>query len=181
MAMPLLAALLATITQARADIMISNPISGPPATPGDGLLVDYYKTASPPGTISNAQAYIAGNLPSASFISTGVGYPFASPGGTIDDTSTLSTYLGNNDAASLSNPSVGMNTLEDSIYHFTGFINITAANLTTTFQLGSDDGGDSLDQRNSGDRQRRRSLLQHRLANGRFHGAGALRREFDLL
>ena len=140
MAMPLLAALLATITQARADIMISNPISGPPATPGDGLLVDYYKTASPPGTISNAQAYIAGNLPSASFISTGVGYPFASPGGTIDDTSTLSTYLGNNDAASLSNPSVGMNTLEDSIYHFTGFINITAANLTTTFQLGSDDG-----------------------------------------
>ena len=51
----------------------------------------------------------------------------------------MSTYLGS-DAASLSNPSVGTNTLEDSIYHFTGYINITSANLTTTFQLGSDDG-----------------------------------------
>ncbi len=51
----------------------------------------------------------------------------------------MSTYLGS-DAASLSNQSVGANTLEDSIYHFTGYINITAANLTTTFQLGSDDG-----------------------------------------
>jgi hypothetical protein len=131
--------LFTTLSQVRADITISNPVSGPPATPGDGLLVDYYKSDSTPGSISNAQAYIAGNSASATFISTGVGYPYASPGGTLDDSSTLSTYLGS-DAASLSNSSVGTNTLGDSIYHYTGFINITAANETTTFSLGSDDG-----------------------------------------
>ena len=117
-ALALLAVLLATVAQSRADITISNPISGPPATPGDGLLADYYKTADPPETIANAQAFIAVNSPTATFISTGVGYPFANPGGTIDDGSSLSTYLGS-DAANLSNP-VGGNTLDDSIYHFTG-------------------------------------------------------------
>ena len=70
-----------------------------------------------------------------------MGYPYASPGSTVDDSTSLSTYLGS-DASSLSNPSVGTNTLDASIYHYTGFINITSADLTTTFFLGSDDGSE---------------------------------------
>jgi hypothetical protein len=128
-------------SHAKADITISDPVSGPPATSGDGLSVDYYKTGSAPGSIANALAFIASNSPDSTFISTGVGYPASSPGSTVDDSTSLSTYLGS-DAASLSNASVGTNTLDDSIYHYTGFINITTANLTTTFALGSDDGSE---------------------------------------
>jgi PEP-CTERM motif len=126
-------------SQASADITISNPVAGPPATSGDGLSVDYYKLSTNPESIAFSQSYIAGNLPDSTFISTGVGYPFSNAGSTTGDDTTLSTYLGS-DALSLSNPSVGTNTLDQSIYHYTGFINITSANLTTTFALGSDDG-----------------------------------------
>jgi hypothetical protein len=126
-------------SQAHAQITIGNPVAPPPTTPGDGLHVDYYKLTTFPETIAFSENYIANNAPNATFISTGVGYPSNNPGGTVSDSTSLSTYLGP-DAATLSNPSVGSNTLDQSIYHYTGYIDITTANLTTTFFLGSDDG-----------------------------------------
>ena len=73
-----------------------------------GLQGFYYGNGIAPGSIANAQSYIAAHNPLATFTSTNVEYP--NNGIAIPDGNTLATFLGV-DATSLSNSSVKTNTL----------------------------------------------------------------------
>jgi PA14 domain len=141
----------------RADLLVfSNPDAPLPATSGNGLLGDYYRPTGgfEPGTIANANTYIAGNSADATFISTGINYAAGSvygSGNAVSDSTPVSTYLGS-DAVSLTalsgSPSgetttqVLGNPLDGTMYVFTGYLAITAAEVNTpqTFFVGSDDG-----------------------------------------
>lgn len=141
---------------------VADTVVGPPAGPapgtaaGTGLNADYYKTASPAGSIQNAQATIMNSAPTATFVSTSIDYPndtstyvtgysvsgnaATQTGFTAEDSSTLAGYLGS-DSSTLSPSSAGTNTLEDSIDNFTGYLDVTKAG-PVTFYLGSDDGSE---------------------------------------
>jgi hypothetical protein len=141
----------------RADVIdFSTPNSALPATAGNGLVGSYYRPTGgfQPGSIANANAYISSHGADATFVSTGINYPAGSAYGsqaTAGDGTSVSTYLGS-DASSLTavagSPSgettaqVLANTLDGTMYTFTGYLAITAADLNTpeTFFLGSDDG-----------------------------------------
>jgi hypothetical protein len=143
--------------EGRASLVVfSSPAAPLPATAGNGLVGDYYRPTGgyEAGSIANANAYIAGHNPDATFISTGIDYPYGSiygSGNTASDGTSVSTYLGL-DATSLTalpgSPSgettaqILANTLNGTMYVFTGYLRITAAETNTvqTFYLGSDDG-----------------------------------------
>jgi hypothetical protein len=137
-------------------IVFSIPDAPLPTTSGDGLAGSYYRPTGgyEPGLIANANTYIAGNGADATFVSTGIDYAAGSAygsGNSVSDGASVSTYLGS-DATSLTalpgSPSgettaqVLANSLDGTMYVFTGYLAITAAQANTvqTFYLGSDDG-----------------------------------------
>ena len=139
-------------------IVLSTPDAPLPAASGNGLVGNYYRPINgfEPGTIANANAYIAGNGADATFLSTGINYPAGSvygSGDALSDSTPVSTYLGS-DATSLTalagSPSgettaqVLANPLDGTMYVFTGYLAITSAQVNTeqTFFLGSDDGSE---------------------------------------
>jgi PA14 domain/PEP-CTERM motif len=138
------------------EIVFSTPNSSLPATAGNGLVASYYRPTGgfEPGSIANANAYIANHGADATFVTTGINYAAGSTygsGNSIGDGTPLSTYLGS-DANSLvavaGSPSgettaqVLANTLDGTMYVYTGYLAVTAADINTpeTFFLGSDDG-----------------------------------------
>jgi len=143
--------------EGRADLFVfSTPDAPLPTAPGNGLVGDYYRPTGgfEAGSIANANAYIAGNSADATFTSTGIDYAFGSvygSGNSVPDGTPVSTYLGS-DAATLTalpgSPSgettaqVLANSLNGTMYVFTGYLAITAAQVNTvqTFYVGSDDG-----------------------------------------
>jgi hypothetical protein len=98
-----------------------------------GLDGFYYNTNVT--STAQADAFIANNSPTATFLSTLLDYP-AKAANTVADTKTLSAFLGA-DSASLSG--FGANTLDSSLFLFTGFIQIATPG-DVNFALGSDDG-----------------------------------------
>ena len=139
-------------------IVLSTPDAPLPATSGNGLLGDYYRPTGgfQPGTIANAGAYIVSHTADATFVSTGVDYAAGSTygsGNSVGDGDSVSTYLGS-DASSLAalpgSPSgettsqILANTLDGTMYVFSGFLAVTAAEVNTSqsFFLGSDDGSE---------------------------------------
>jgi hypothetical protein len=137
-------------------LVFSIPSAPLPATAGNGLVGSYYRPTGgfEAGSIANANAYIAGHGADATLISTGIDYPAGSgygSGNTASDGTSVSTYLGS-DATSLTalpgSPSgettaqVLANALNGTMYVFTGYLAVTAAEANTvqTFYLGSDDG-----------------------------------------
>ena len=106
-----------------------------PAALTSGLNADYYSHAWQTDN-NGAAAYMISNAPTATFVSTTLDYP--SIRRSFFDTNPLSQFL-NVDAASLSDPAVGSNTLEGQMMHFTGFVDIETAG-TYMFSMESDDG-----------------------------------------
>jgi hypothetical protein len=92
--------------EGRADLFVfSNPDAPLPSTSGNGLVGEYYRPTNgyEPGSIANANTYIAGNGADATFISTGINYAAGSvygSGNSVSDSTPVSTYLGS-DATSL--------------------------------------------------------------------------------
>ena len=113
----------------------------PPAGVAQGLDGFYYNTGV--ASIAAAEAVIAGQQPTATFLSTLLDYPNLA-GNIVNDSTTLAAFLGA-DAASLSGS--GGNTLNTSLFLFTGFIRIdpsfdtvAGGTIDVKFALGSDDG-----------------------------------------
>ena len=99
-----------------------------------GLDGFYYNTNVT--STAQADAFIANNSPTATFHSTLLDYP-AKAANAVAHTKTLSAFLGTLDSGSLSG--FGGNTLDSSLFRFTGFIQIATAG-DVNFALGSDDG-----------------------------------------
>jgi hypothetical protein len=148
---------LVSVSETRAGLIVfSNPDAGLPTAAGNGLVGDYYRPTGglQAGTLAVANAYINTHGTDATFVSTGINYPAGftyGSGNTIGDGSSVATYLGtdaNSLVATPGSPSgettaqVKANTLDGTMYTFTGFLAITAAqvNVVQTFFLGSDDG-----------------------------------------
>jgi len=89
----------------------------------------------PWGPGESLAVYYAEKLaPTASFTSSAIDYPNGT-GGSIDDGTTLATFLGA-DAATLTG--AGYTTLDGSVFRFTGYLDISAG--MHTFTISSDDG-----------------------------------------
>lgn len=133
---------------ASAQVTVTASPSAPPQGPtGTGLNGFYYgRQPGVANTNAAVDAFIAANSPLATFTATTIDYPKGA-GDTTGNTTQLSTFLGA-DFATFSNPALGTNPLDNHIFAFTGFINITAAmdnnlaaaGIQVLFGLGSDDG-----------------------------------------
>ena len=143
--------------EVRASVInFSAPDSALPATAGNGLVGSYYRPTGgfAPGSIANASTYIGSHGTDATCVTTGINYAAGSAygsGNSVGDGTSVSTYLGP-DAASLvatpgspsgeSTAQVLANTLDGTMYTYTGYLAITTSDINTpiTFYLGSDDG-----------------------------------------
>ena len=133
-----------SVQLAEAVLIPSSASVVPPVGVAQGLDGFYYNTGV--ASIAAAEAVIAGQQPTATFLSTLLDYPNLA-GNIVSDSTTLAAFLGA-DAASLSGS--GGNTLNTSLFLFTGFIQIkdevgfdaVAGNNTidVNFAIGSDDG-----------------------------------------
>ncbi len=132
--------LMCAVGAAQAVVVPSSAIvAGSPATAGTGLNGAYYDT----NVTSNAAAdsVFAGSAATGTFLAKTINY---GGGGSVGDGMSVASFLGSN-ASNL----VGTFTsnLETSLYHFTGYINITSAmdltpggTIDINFAVGSDDG-----------------------------------------
>lgn len=137
-AVAIAASLLAPLAQAST---ITTLAGTSPTVAGNGLNGAYWNTS---GSMSNNAAADAASVTSATatFLAKLVDY---GNGSSVPDSTPLSSFLGNN-AANLSGAST--NTLDTSVYRFTGFLNITQAmdtqagngTIDVNFRVGSDDG-----------------------------------------
>jgi hypothetical protein len=100
-------------------IPASSSVGPPLASPGTGLLGEYWNA----GASNNAQAdaVIAGGSPTATFLATLIDYPAGPPDAVFSGFTSLSTFLGA-DASSLS--CCGGLALTDSVFRFSGFVSI---------------------------------------------------------
>jgi hypothetical protein len=130
-----------SVQLAEAVLIPSSASVVPPVGVAQGLDGFYYNTGV--ASIAAAEAVIAGQQPTATFLSTLLDYPNLA-GNIVSDSTTLAAFLGA-DAASLSGS--GGNTLNTSLFLFTGFIKIDAGfdrvdggTIDVNFAIGSDDG-----------------------------------------
>lgn len=127
-----------------AIVPLSARLSEAPSVAGTGLNGAYYNTNAGLANNAAADSFISSvGIPTATFHSTQPKYT-AAAGNSIADSSALNSFLGA-DGASLS--SSGSNTLETSIFRFTGFLRIapemdTSAGgpIDVKFRVYSDDG-----------------------------------------
>jgi len=133
--------LLGGFAQAQTVLMIpASEAAGPPAAsaPGDGLNGSWFSDPANPAQVYNNIAgainYMGALPPEGTFTATLL---FWNGSDTTDINAFLDSTFGH-DAKTL-NPPV-MQGLHSSIFDMTGFLNITSADLTTTFALNSDDG-----------------------------------------
>lgn len=125
-------------------VAASAQAAGVPATAGSGLKADYYNTNAGLSNNAAADAAMLTTPIAASFVSTQPKYTSAG-GSSVGDGMSLSTFLGS-DGSHLG--SAAGNTLDTSIFHFTGYILITQAmdntpgdgTIDVKFRAYSDDG-----------------------------------------
>jgi len=129
-----------------ATISASSLVAASPSIAGTGLNGSFWNTNS---SMSNNAAADAVTLrtATATFLATTLDYTSTHTvsGTSVVDSTTLANFLGNN-ARNLSG--AGSNTLDTSVYLFSGYLNVTAAMDTTAgnstidiaFRVGSDDG-----------------------------------------
>jgi hypothetical protein len=129
-----------------ATISASSLVAASPSIAGTGLNGAYWNTST--SMTNNAMAdAVTLNTPTASFLSTTVDYTntYTVSGSSVLDSITLANFLGKN-ASGLSGAS--NNTLETSVYLFSGYLDVTAAmdtiagnnTIDIAFRVGSDDG-----------------------------------------
>lgn len=130
----LILGLLAGISSARADVVLTSSIALP-GVAGSGLSGSYYAFNSWPGNLANTEMLI-GQMsgPTATFTATSVCFPACDT--TIGDDSTLAQYLGGN-AVNLSPNSIS--NLSDHGLVLSGYLAI-ATSGTYQFSIASDDG-----------------------------------------
>ncbi|MDD5298847.1 MAG: PEP-CTERM sorting domain-containing protein [Rhodocyclaceae bacterium] len=123
----------------------SSLAAGSPAITGTGLNGAYWNTNTSMANNAAADNVTKGNS-SATFLATTVDYTntHTVTGTSVPDTNTLASFLGTN-ASGLSG--ANNNTLDTSVYLFTGWINVTTGmdtvpggNIDVNFRVGSDDG-----------------------------------------
>jgi hypothetical protein len=136
-------------------ITFSTPDAPLPVTPGNGLVGTYYRPTGGTfvGSIANENTYIGSHTSDATFVSTGISYggTYGSQGSVSDTSNTVGTYL-SPDSGTLkatpgspsgeTTPQVLSNNLNGTMYTFTGYLAVTAAQTNTpfSFYIGSDDG-----------------------------------------
>jgi hypothetical protein len=129
-----------------AIIPASSQVAASPAIAGTGLSGAYWNTNTSMASNAAADA-VTLKKPTATFLATTVDYTSTHTlsGTRVPDTETLASFLGAN-ASGLSG--AGRNTLDTSVYLFSGYLNVTSAmdntpgtgTIDMTFQVGSDDG-----------------------------------------
>ena len=98
---------------------------------------EFWDASTPVSNIAAADAIIAGGDATATFTTEAIDFPQGS-NNTVADATSLTDFLGSA-AASLAGPAgVGSTTLEDSVFRFTGMIDLVAGDQD--FTVGSDDG-----------------------------------------
>lgn len=95
---------------------------------------EFFASATPFQNINQAVAAIAGQSPTATFVSTAIDYPNGNPNVQASNL-TLATFLGSDAASIVGNPNEQITT---SVFRFTGLVDLQPGQQS--FAIGSDDG-----------------------------------------
>lgn len=131
-------------------VQVSALAGASPGYAGSGLNGAFYDTDVQPN-LANADGLISsGNTLRANFLAKVIDYPIGDGNKTVNDSTTLTSYLGANatNVVGVNGGNPATLTLGDSLFRFYGYINITQAMDTVAgngtidiqFRVGSDDG-----------------------------------------